>query len=292
MEQIDIENIIKNDDFHQLRRALDNEGLDSVENVINFTYLLALSHNSFNCIKLLIEYGADIHFIEHISTLGFHFSLEKLDFRSIEYIVKAGLDVNRIIEIDQCGFMSLPDLLTVTKFKEETVFSLVYLYLLHGYDIHNFGNRLNNSILYIGIYRVYVQVVELVAYSSYSVNAPEYNPLQGIPLIIACQYQTSTLPYSDWVQKSTRIVQILIDNGANVQVTDLNGFKPITYASYYKNLEMIKVLLHKGYRYRMILVQRIMKAIVSSWEIDFSEKLVHYNNIMTICKRFPQQYSP
>jgi len=184
--------------------------------------------NNLEAVKQAIDSGIDVNTTTNENINLLLLATIKKQTEMATYLVSKGADVNAQAKNLDSAFL-------YAGASGQT--ELVKLYLEHGARFDVF-NRYFGTALIPASERGHVETVKLL---STTANFPinHINRLGWTALLEA-------IILGDGSTKYQEIVQILIDNGADVNISDLDGISPLEHAKRKKQYEIVKILTKKN----------------------------------------------
>jgi len=155
------------------------------------------------------------------------------NIKKIRRAVKFGYDINAEIELTnmttRLRYRTYPLIVAV----ERSQLSIVKLFIgEYGADMYVSTNGDEGAILFIAAKNNYVKIARYLLESQMNPNG--INEFEETALIFAVRYH------------HTRMIDLLIDNGANIDQDDCIGYSPLFYAYTDGYLDIVKQLISRG----------------------------------------------
>jgi ankyrin repeat protein len=175
-------------------------------------------------VELLIKAGADVNSRDNLGKIPLHYAAIKGNVEIIKRLIAAGSDVNA--EENEDGKTPLHTALIMTK--EEAALELINA----GADIAK-ADRQGRTPLHLAARKCLVRVVEELLRRGAPVNARDADG--NTPLHHAVEY------CDDYILRK-KIISLLLDSGADVEIRNKKGLTPLDYKTFDGTYE-IEVLL-------------------------------------------------
>lgn len=219
-----------NNDYNEMAKLLIEKGANiNARTERHYTALIcACKWREDELVELLIEKGVNLdeqtlnvddNYKRHNTALMY--AIEGKRYRIIKLLIKKGTDVNLV---DSYG---KPALMYAIKRK---MYKVVGMLIEKGAYL-NLQDKKGNTIL--------MQTLEDKNY-----EMAEFLIMKGVNLNIKCHHKRTVLVYASVNNLNSRLIKMMIENGADPNIIDASYNSAFNYAVDHKNLNLIKILLN------------------------------------------------
>ncbi|EAY22755.1 hypothetical protein TVAG_476840 [Trichomonas vaginalis G3] len=219
-------NIAASNGHASIIRILCEHGVNvDTENSKHETPLInAINGNHLDCVKELIKYGANIESHDELCMTPLMNSVRGNKLQIIQYLIDRGVNLEATTPKGSTAifFTSLPQ-----------NFKTFLLLEKNNADIYH-KNELGIDIFIMALKAANQELIRylLEKYPKFNVNEPVNSDIS--PLIIAAKVC------------DVKIVELLLDHGANIDVTDGNGNTPLMLTARFGRDDVLQLLIQKG----------------------------------------------
>jgi ankyrin repeat protein len=201
----------------------------------------ASSYNQTETIKYLINNGADINLMNKDAMNPLFIAIDKENLHIVELLIAKGADINIVNKNGDTPLLYAYEKFNKGKkdgiFWEEGKKDIVECLISNGAEV-NVQDKLGRTPLSYecaSALKCNKSLVEQFIKKGADVNGDTKN--RANPLLNACKSN-----------HSVEIVKLLVEKGANVNVSDPHSgdFTPLYYAVYYRKVELVRLLISKG----------------------------------------------
>jgi len=249
---INIVKFTKNKSNIELLKFLIKNGIDiNAQNKNGFTALMvAVIFGKIDIVKLLMENGANINAKTEEGVTALELAVEEEQIDIVKLLIINGADTNA-----QDKYGSTP---LMTANKKEKI-DLVKLLIQNGADV-NAKNKDAKTILFLALKTLNKDLIELLIQNGADVNTPIGDGYTILMLVVLGSSKEGlkkiTKEKSDLdsevikekmaLLSSVKFLKMLIQNGADVNTQDKNGFTALMLAVAIGHSNMVEFLIHNG----------------------------------------------
>lgn len=193
--------------------------------------MLAIENDNLEMVKLFVEYGAKVNIPGPNGRSMLEGTINNKNYDILEYLIAEGVDINYI----NAGYTHIHSIIDTTKNNiPKTDYLKKFLTYKPNLDLMSLKNEgVGYSALHKAVANGYIEYVEVLLDGGANINIKSLGT-GGSPLHTAASW------------KFPEITRYLIKRGADIEITDNNGFTPLTTAAYGMRLNNVKPLVEAG----------------------------------------------